>query len=140
MTLFIVRDVEAAERVFPPITSLNESLDTQAKLSLDQRAAARLLEFSNRVGRRQKYFKWRLDVSWRFIRTLFMHRKAFEMEQAGEIRRADFFWGELYEELERIIENDDAWSEFARVVMSDQSGSEVLTNPLTLRAKFIEEI
>lgn len=138
MTLSIVREAQA-QRIFPPINQHLYRSSVDRKLTPDQSVASALLASSGELTSLQKYLRLNRSGAHLLSRPLFMHRKAFEHELAGQFQRADFFWKELHDQLNKLLSNKTAWTELARS-LSTKDGVDVVNDPTKLRVRFVEEL
>jgi hypothetical protein len=138
----IARKESSAERIFPPITpSLYQSSASESKLTVAQSAAVKMLATAGeKLSLWQKYLGWGQDTSARLSHLLLTHRTAFQLEQAGQWRRADFFWQRLYAKLASTFQSDEDWQSLAASLAAQNPELEILADPLKLQASLIEEL
>jgi len=100
------------ERIFPPITpALYSDGNGFEGLSPAQKATSDLLARGNKkLIWQQRFWGRGLDYAEQFDRVLFHHRLAMEAELAARWTRADFFWRQVYNELEALKEKSDVWA------------------------------
>ncbi|HEU4710818.1 MAG TPA: hypothetical protein VFS76_04595 [Pyrinomonadaceae bacterium] len=127
------------ERVFPPITpALYKPENDRSKLNPDQSMARTLVACPTPLTL-SKHFRRRRNGRDFLTHALFTHRSAFESELAGEVQRADFFWEELYTEL-NFTDRQDVWSSLAQSLSNEQRQLETLSDPTELRSRFVDEL
>jgi hypothetical protein len=78
---------------------------------------------------------WKLDPVQRVGRMLLLHRLAFEAEQAGKWRRADFFWRETHSGFRRLWLSPQIWARAAAAV-----GETGPSDGTTLRDRITREL
>jgi hypothetical protein len=89
-----------ANRLLPALSS-NFYSDIDATRS-GQNTVIRFFSIGRSLGCFRRMSGWKLDPVQRVGRMLLLHRLAFEAEQAGKWRRADFFWRETHSGFRRL--------------------------------------
>ncbi len=143
MEPIIARYDDLKDRIFPSISaSLYESPEAAAAgLTKEQSAAVKLLRTSDRkLLLWQKYLSRKMDTSGHMARLLKLHRRAFQMERAGQWRRADFFWRQTYAELATAFEKDADWQSLADFLSRENPGLKILADASELQTRFTEEL
>lgn len=79
-----------------------------------------------------------LDGPAKVDRLLMLHRMAAQAEMSGRCLRADFFWQEIYLQLDRLWHDDDAWALAARSVK--RPGNQKVLGGRELRDRVVAEV
>lgn len=130
----------SSQRIFPPIQpTLYSPNQNSAELTSDQKVVQRLLVLSHKEFTRwQLWCGWKLDAEGQLAHLLLQHRLALEAELTAQWQQADFFWNQIYIELQALSEK--SWWALATTIAADQPGVAVSNNPIQLRQRLVDEL